>query len=96
MADFQFYASETVINHKFEWKLKRPDSALSMLPGNDANYEIINVRASDEGSYFCTFNTNTNQGVPGDNTLCLITLGTTLHFSISLLLSVLSSLCVSV
>ena len=28
MADFQFYASETVINHRFKWKLKRPDSAL--------------------------------------------------------------------
>ena len=48
---------------------------MEMLNNNDSIYKIMNVGFSDEGSYSCTFDTNSNQGVPGDNTLCLITLG---------------------
>ena len=75
MANLQCYTSKAVLDDTFKWKLKRPNNTMDMLSETGPNYIITNVRTSDEGSYSCTFNTTTNQGVPGDNTLCLITLG---------------------
>ena len=75
MADLHCYTSETVVNHSFKWKLKRPNNTMEMLSETGPNYKIVGVRTSNEGSYSCTFNTTADQGVPGDNTLCLITLG---------------------
>ena len=75
MANLRCEISETVVNQIYKWKLKRPNNTITMLSDTGPNYIITNVRTSDEGSYSCTFNTTMNAGVPGDNTLCLITLG---------------------
>ena len=75
MANLRCETTKAVVNHSFKWKLKRPNNTMEMLDETGLDYIITNVRTSDEGSYSCTFNTTMNQGVPGDNTLCLITLG---------------------
>ena len=75
MANLQCYTNEHVENYSYKWKLKRPNNTIEMLNHNDSIYQIMNVGFFDEGSYSCTFDTNSNQRVPGDNTLCLITLG---------------------
>ena len=75
MANLQCYTNEHVENYSYKWKLKRPNNTIEMLNHNDSIYQIMNVGFSDEGSYSCTFDINSNQRVTGDNTLCLITLG---------------------
>ena len=94
MANLQCDTSgATVVDHSYKWKLKRPNNTMTMLNDHGSTYRIMNVGFSDEGSYSCTFDTNSNQGVPGDNTLCLITLGIQPSmFSFSFFISFLSIL----
>ena len=93
MANLHCDTSQPIVHHIYKWKLKRPNNTMEMLNNNGSIYQIMNVGPSDEGSYSCTFDTNSNLGVPGDNSLCLITLGIQPSiFSFSFFISFLSVL----